>query len=316
MTLAQLRSFVAVVRLGSVRAAAAELGVSEPAISSALAALRKDVNDELLVRVGRGLEITPGGRRLAARAVEILGLASKAYREVAAARGEDTVLRVGASSRVAEDLAPALIDAFRSRSPRLGVALSAVPAESFADHLTDHSLDVTLGPRVGGADAAQWVPFLRHHMVIVAAPTHPLAERDEIAFRDVAREPWLAGPLGHEPLTTEGVWLSRQSVWPPDVRAFPTHAEAVTAAAEGYGITMAPLHRVRADVRARRLRVLTVRGTPVTGFWYGSVASSHAVAPAAVALLRFLTTPDATQAMLSRVRDERFRPPVHITLWS
>lgn len=318
MTFAQLRSFVAVVRLGSVRAAAVELGVSEPAVSSAIAALRRDLNDELLARSGRGLEVTPGGRRLAARAVEILGLAAAAYREVAESRGADTVLRVGASSRVAEETAPALLDAFQGRWPRVGVALSAQPVEAFADGLADHDLDVTLGPRPTGASGAQYVPFLRHRMVVVAARDHHLAAEPagEVSFDAVAQEMWLTGPLGHEPLTTEGHWLARQRVWPPDVRAFSTHAEALSAAADGAGVTLAPLHRVRADLGSGRLAVVPVRGTPVMGFWYASVADPQAASPAVRALLRYVTTPDATQAMLSGVRGARFRPPVHITIWS
>ena len=68
MTLAQLQSFVLVARHGSVKAAAAELEVTEPAVSVAVAALRKELGDELFVRNGRGIALTPGGRRLAALA--------------------------------------------------------------------------------------------------------------------------------------------------------------------------------------------------------------------------------------------------------
>ena len=82
MTLAQLQSFVLVARLGSVKAAAAELEVTEPAVSVAVAALRKELGDELFVRNGRGIALTPGGRRLAALGGEILGLAEQARRSV------------------------------------------------------------------------------------------------------------------------------------------------------------------------------------------------------------------------------------------
>jgi LysR family transcriptional regulator, low CO2-responsive transcriptional regulator len=82
MTLAQLQSFVLVARLGSVKAAAAELEVTEPAVSVAVAALRRELGDELFVREGRGIALTPGGRRLAALASEILGLAEQARRSV------------------------------------------------------------------------------------------------------------------------------------------------------------------------------------------------------------------------------------------
>ena len=82
MTLAQLQSFVLVARFGSVKAAAAELEVTEPAVSVAVAALRKELGDELFVRDGRGIALTPGGRRLARLAEEILALAEQARRTV------------------------------------------------------------------------------------------------------------------------------------------------------------------------------------------------------------------------------------------
>ena len=50
MTLTQLNAFVLVARLGSVTAAANALGVSEPAVSQALSALRQHLGDQLLTR--------------------------------------------------------------------------------------------------------------------------------------------------------------------------------------------------------------------------------------------------------------------------
>src|SRR4051794_29430753 len=73
VTFAQLRSFATVARLGSVSAAADALGVSEPAVSAAVAALRRELGDQLFVRVGGGIRLTPGGERVAAGAAEIMG---------------------------------------------------------------------------------------------------------------------------------------------------------------------------------------------------------------------------------------------------
>src|SRR5690606_25388004 len=74
VTFAQLQSFSTVARTGSVKAAAVELGVSEPAVSGAVAALRRELGDELFVRRGGRLVLTRGGTRLAAVAAEVLGL--------------------------------------------------------------------------------------------------------------------------------------------------------------------------------------------------------------------------------------------------
>ena len=68
MTFTQLRTFALVAELGSLRAAADALGVSEPAVSAAVAALRTDLGDPLFRRTGVGITLTPGGRALAGRA--------------------------------------------------------------------------------------------------------------------------------------------------------------------------------------------------------------------------------------------------------
>src|SRR3982074_3673476 len=77
VTLTQLKAFVMVARLGSVKAAAESLEVTEPAVSGAGAALRRELGDPLFVRAAGGIALTPGGRRLAAGAAEIVGLAEE-----------------------------------------------------------------------------------------------------------------------------------------------------------------------------------------------------------------------------------------------
>ena len=147
MTLAQLQSFVLVARHGSVKAAAAELEVTEPAVSVAVAALRKELGDELFVRDGRGIALTPGGRRLAALAGEILGLAEQARRSVHESPGQTRQLQIAATSIVAEHIGP-LIDAFTARE-RLGardLRAGRRAARSFADSLEHRRADIALGP--------------------------------------------------------------------------------------------------------------------------------------------------------------------------
>src|ERR1700684_2734426 len=141
MTLAQLQSFVLVARFGSVKAAAAELGVTEPAVSVAVAALRKELGDELFVRDGRGIALTPGGRRLAALAGEILGLAEQARRSVQDRPGQERLMQVAVTSVVAEHIAP-LLDAFTARDPGLEVAVEVTAGAAMAERLEHRRADI------------------------------------------------------------------------------------------------------------------------------------------------------------------------------
>ena len=115
MTLTQLNAFVLVARLGSVRAAAAALGVSESAVSQALTALRQDLGDQLITRSQAGMTLTPGGTRLLGTASQIVVLGAEAHAAVRAAQGAPEQLRVVATSTFAEFVAGPLMEAFRRR---------------------------------------------------------------------------------------------------------------------------------------------------------------------------------------------------------
>src|SRR6476620_3988402 len=122
MTFSQLRTFALVAELGSLRAAATALGVSEPAVSAAVAARRTDLGDPLFRRTGTGISLTPGGRALAARARELVRLAERTRREVATATSTGR-LRVLATAACAEHVAEAVVTTFARRAPREQVDL-------------------------------------------------------------------------------------------------------------------------------------------------------------------------------------------------
>jgi LysR family transcriptional regulator, low CO2-responsive transcriptional regulator len=313
MTLAQLQSFVLVARLGSVKAAAAQLSVTEPAVSVAVSALRKELGDELFVRNGRGIALTEGGRRLAALATEILGLAEQARRSVAS--GESRRVSVVATSLVAEHIAP-LIELFTSREEGLEVSVEPLAGGEFAEALEHRRADIALGPSPGIERIAS-APFLRCRLIIVAAPSHPLAGARGIAPSALAGERWLVGQPSLDPTTGTGLFFARNDL-APEVATYSSHAGAISAAAAGEGIVLTLSHSVVDEVRRRALVRLDVRGTPVMEMWHASTLGLGRALPAALELQRFATTAEATQAISSGragAVSSHARPQVHVTLW-
>jgi DNA-binding transcriptional LysR family regulator len=319
MTLTQLHSFVLVARLGSVKAAAAELEVTEAAVSVAVAALRRELGDELFVREGRGIALTEGGRRLAALAAEILALAEQARRSVADSPERTRRLEVAATGLVAEHIGP-LVDAFTTREPRLEVAIDQAPGATLAELLEHRRADIALGPPPAGgrAEAIAAVPFLRCRMVLAAAPGHRLLARHAIAPAELARERFLIGPPELDPTTASGLFLARHGLRPQAIAAFTSHAAAIAAAAAGEGVVLGLAHALIGELRRRALVALDVRGTPMVELWYASTLGVGRALPAALALQRFATTREAMQAISAGragASSIRSRPAVHVTLW-
>ena len=147
VTLTQLEAFVLVARLGSVTAAARTLGVSEPAVSGALAALRQQLGDNLVERSPQGMTLTPGGQRLVPIASQMVALAAEAEDAIRQARGAPERLRVVATSTVAESVGPALLAAFSARAVAVDVSLGVASTEEMPAVLQERLADVALGPR-------------------------------------------------------------------------------------------------------------------------------------------------------------------------
>ncbi|HWD77033.1 MAG TPA: LysR family transcriptional regulator [Solirubrobacteraceae bacterium] len=320
MTLAQLQSFVLVARLGSVKAAAAELGVTEPAVSVAVGALRRELGDDLFVRDGRGIALTGGGRRLAALAGEILGLAEQARRSVQESPGQPRLMQVAVTGIVAEHIGP-LIDAFSARDPGLDVAIESAPGDSMAEMLEHRRADIALGPPPAPerASTIASVPFLRCRLVVAAVPAHRLAGQRDVTPSALEGERWLVGPPGLDPTTGAGLLFARTEIDPPDVVAYTSHAAAVAAAAAGDGVVLAIASTVTAELRRRALTRIDMRGTPMLEIWHASTLGFGRALPAALALQRFATSPEATQAISTGragAASSRARPRPHVTLWS
>jgi LysR family transcriptional regulator, low CO2-responsive transcriptional regulator len=317
VTFTQLRTFALVAELGSLRAAASALGVSEPAVSAAIAALRSDLGDPLFRRTGTGITLTPGGRTLASRARELVRLADRTRREVATATSAAR-LRVLATAACAEHVAGAVLAAFTRRVPRAAVDLTVGSPDCAAAALADDTTDIVLGvrPVPWSGQSVESVPFLRYERVVVAAPGHPLARRGRLRVADLDGHRWLAGPAGIEAGTEEERWAGSAGP-PPEVEVLASDAEALSAVRAGVGVQLALGHAVADDLRRGTLVRLPVEGTPVTGLWWATVPGEGAATVTARALQRFLTTPDATTALLSRpLRPARTRPTVRVELWS
>lgn len=318
MTPAQLRAFSAVVRLGSVRAAAEELGMSDAGISMHVAQLRKELDDPLFNRTASGLAFTPGGLRLASRAVEILGLQQQTAIEVTEAAHGRRLLRIAACSAFAEHAAPGLIELFSSRADDLSVELSVHPTGRFAYLIASRAIDIALGPPPDGHEATLAVrPFLKYQIITVTTPDSPLATRTPTPAL-LREQPWMLGPSGGSADGEVATMLRQLAIPEERQRIFQSDAAALEEVHRVKGVIPAIGFTVAKDLAAGRLVQVKGAGLQVAGEWFASTLPAPARQPAVSELVRFITTPRCTQAMIrgTGVGVTRFRPKVHVTLWS
>jgi hypothetical protein len=129
---------------------------------------------------------------------------------------------------------------------------------------------------------------------------------------------WMLGPSA---VADDGVvprMLRQLRIPESQQRIFQSDAGALEETRRTDGLALAVRFAVAADLVAGRLTIVEGPGMRAQGRWAAFTLPPHSQLPAAAELLRFITTPRATQAMVhgrgSKVG--RFRPSVHVTLWS
>lgn len=318
VTPTQLRAFAAIARCGSVKDAALDLGVSAAAVSLNVAQLRKELGDQLFVRTVAGLAFTPGGLRLASRSAEMLGLQDRTILEVSQAGVGRRLLRVAASSLFAEHAAPGLIELFTSRADDLDVELSVCSPRQFSSLLLTRSVDVALGPVPSDVEPSLiCTSFLKYQIVAVVGATHPLAHV-RASLDQLRGQTWLLGPAAATDVGVIPAMLRRIRVPEDHQRIFQSDAAALEETQRNHGISLAVSFAVAQDVARGRLAKLTGQGLQTDGLWSALTLPESSSSSAVAELTRFVITPRATQAMLrgSGVNVSRFKPSIHVTLWS
>ncbi len=315
VTLTQLSAFILVARLGSVKDAAKVLGVSEPAVSQAVAALGQHLDDPLISRGGSGMTLTAGGDRLLPIASQMVALGAEAEAAVRAGQGLPQQLRLVSTSTIAEFIAAPLIDSFTRRfagavEPSAGVAAGAEMPVLVANRLAD----VALGPYLADPNAGLVSePIFRYHLVVATAGNGRPPAGGPGAW------PWLVDPTGIDPASDVSRLLGRLGVPESRIRVFPNQTAAWSAAADGAGVAPGAAHLLAHQVQRGELRMVETPATPMEANWHVTTLDRDRRPTVVSSLRHYLGTPEAMQLMRSPgggVPPSRFRPPVYVTIWS
>ncbi len=184
VSLRQLEVFVATARAGSTRAAADHVARSQSAASAALADLEASLGVQLFDRVGRRLELNENGRALLPKAASLLDQAMELEHLFS---GEHAaVLRIAASLTVGEYLLPEVLARWKREHPASPVQLMIGNTSEVIAAVAAYEVDVGFieGPQKHPDLIVR--PWRSDELVVVAAPSHPLAGR--VAGRQQLRD--------------------------------------------------------------------------------------------------------------------------------
>src|SRR5687767_3932697 len=183
-----LRVFDAVLRDRSVTGAARHLGLTQPAVSNALARLRLQFEDALFVRTPRGMDATPFARELAEPVRQALALLESA---LAHGPGFDPATATRAFRFYMSDLGqieflPPLVERVQREAPGVRLEAVALEVEDIADALAAGALDLAVGFLPGlGAPVRRQALFKDPYLCLMRAD-HPIASLTKKRFLEAS----------------------------------------------------------------------------------------------------------------------------------
>lgn len=199
LRLRHLELLVALADAGTMRAAAARLHLSQPALSKMLGEIESGFGARLFERSPQGLAANALGQAVVYRARVMLGELARGKDEVDALRtGATGVLRVGTLSVTAA--VPQAVVQLRRRLPGARVQIQEGRVRDMIQRLLDGELDCVFGaitPELLTSDLLRLLQpevLLEDELCVLCADTHPLARSRKLRWADLHGQPWVAPP--------------------------------------------------------------------------------------------------------------------------
>lgn len=199
MDLRQLEMLLAVVEAGGYKKAGERLFVSHSAIHRQIRLLEHELQDRLLVRRGRRVQLTDAGSLL-------VDLARRVKREISNVQNrlneahqlQSGHLRIGTGTTALTFFLPSVLTRYRSQYPRVDITITTGTADLIVREIQIGELDlgIVFGPSdmLPGDLVPNYELLYQEEFVLAVGADHPLASRRSVSLRDAVAYPFITYP--------------------------------------------------------------------------------------------------------------------------
>ncbi|MFZ5633325.1 MAG: LysR substrate-binding domain-containing protein [Bacillota bacterium] len=183
-----METFLLIAQLKNFTRAAAQLNMSQPAVSFQIKSLEEDLKVTLFERNDKRVVLTEAGRLLYPVAMQMVRQYNKVkagiddLREIKAGH-----LILGANPVAGDWLLPLVIGGFREQYPAVTVSLQIAGSSQVAQWLKEREVDMGILGFAVKAEGVECQPWVRDQMVVISPPWHPLRGKD-VPLHDLTSE--------------------------------------------------------------------------------------------------------------------------------
>lgn len=190
MDLIQLFYFQTAARLGNFTQAAAELHITQPALSKMISNLESDLQVKLFDREGKRIRLNAHGQVVLRHAQELFGQLDTMRSELADLDGTISgPVHIGLSIPTRDrDPFLSVLRGFLDDNPDIQVTYRQTKTKDLIQGLRDKTIDVAITSSDIGSGDIVWKQLFRERLGIILSRSHPLAQRMEVSVGDLEHE--------------------------------------------------------------------------------------------------------------------------------
>ncbi len=293
LTFRQLSVFEAVARYRSFSRAAAELHLSQPAVSMQIKQLEENVGISLFEQLGKKIYLTEAGTELYHYSRIIAQQLAEAELVLDELKGlKRGKLNISVAS-TANYYAPQLLATFSQRYPTVTVNLHVTNRQTLLQQLANNEMDMAImGRPPDGLDLVA-ESFMENPLVVIAPVTHPLAQAGRIPLTRLAQEVFLMREPGSGTRAATERFFNDRGLLLKTGMVMSSNEAIKQAVQAGLGLGILSLHTVELELEAKRLMVLAAEGFPIMRHWYVVHRTDKRLSASAQAFKQFLLSETA-----------------------
>ncbi|MGK8208016.1 LysR family transcriptional regulator [Burkholderia cenocepacia] len=191
-SLRDIEIFHAIATAGSTRQAAVQLGITQSAVSHALARLEDSLHIRLFARENQRLQISPAGRYMLEEAVQLLDRLNRIEEEISLLQDNGVAsLRIGCAPGLCHRFGPRLAQQYVHAHPGTGVALDVASSGRLIADVEGGRLDLAIVSYEIHEPGLIFVPVFGAKMVALLTRRNRLAARKLLTYDDLAGQQYI-----------------------------------------------------------------------------------------------------------------------------
>jgi DNA-binding transcriptional LysR family regulator len=187
VNLDHVRSFLEVIKRGSLSEAARALGISQPAVSNQIKGLERELGMELLIRGERGVvSLTAAGEVFLAFARQVVAAHEEMLQQLRHIKEEVSgELVIAASTTPGEFVLPQLLTDFKSRHPHVEAKVTIADTRDVVEKVLARECDIGFIGAPIERPRLTLVPLIKDEIVLAVYPNHLFAGREAVRLEEL-----------------------------------------------------------------------------------------------------------------------------------